>query len=83
MLHKRQMRSKGRKHPKNNFDKCEKTGKTRYPDEGTANRAKFMLWSQTNRPYAELLDLHVYHCEYCKSLHVGHKSYYELTIDKS
>lgn len=61
-----------------NIKKCPKTGKSMYKDEGYANRIKFRIW--TRDPHADMKDLHTYLCPDCKHYHVGHKSYYQKSL---
>ena len=55
--------------------KCLVTGKTQYTTEEGANKARIWIWSHD--PHADLQDLHIYKCDNCEFLHIGHKSYFE------
>jgi hypothetical protein len=60
--------------------KCPVTGKSMYNDMNIANKIKFRIWSHD--PNADMNDLHVYCCPYCSKYHIGHKSYYEKSLQK-
>lgn len=61
--------------------KCKTTKKTMFPTEKEAERARFRIWSHD--PKADIFDLHVYSCDSCGKYHVGHRSYYEKSMEKS
>lgn len=62
------------------MNKCHKTGKTKLNTKNKADRVKMYIWSHD--PQASIFDLHTYLCPYCKMWHVGHKSYYEMSLKK-
>lgn len=60
--------------------KCPKTGKSKFHTEQEAGRTMMRIWSHDTS--ADIYDLHTYQCEFCKSWHVGHKSYYAKELAK-
>jgi len=80
------MKYKNKKSKRANKEKpCFK--KTIYPSEEEAEKGATIIWSRD--PSADRSDLHAYECpDGCKykgkaAYHVGHKSYYEVTLELS
>lgn len=58
--------------------KCKATGKTRFKDERSANKAMFRTWSHDSS--MNIYNYHTYVCPSCKGWHFGNKKYYEKSI---
>lgn len=57
--------------------KCPKTKKTMFKKRTQASYAMMRVISNTT---TNMFDLHTYVCEFCKTWHFGHKSYYEQKL---
>jgi hypothetical protein len=54
--------------------KCKQSGKTMFTRQSQAQYAMGRVISHTTE---NMFDLHTYLCDFCKTWHFGHKSYYE------
>ena len=59
---------------------CGSTKKTMYLTEADAQKGMTLIWGAD--PTADLKDLHVYQCDFCKHFHVGHISAYQKYLEK-
>lgn len=61
--------------------KCPYTkNKTMYITEADALKGMTLIWGAD--PTADIKDLHVYRCDFCKHFHVGHISAYQKYLEK-